>query len=258
MATDTAQRAKRALAALRAADQTGMGRVAGGMGPMATDRLAELDACTLAYRSWTPYLIPGVLQTGTYAACAIRTRTPSLPADEVNTRVVHRRRRVEAFLKRRQDAGLAGTAWFVVGETAIVRPLMNDSAHAGALRFLLELMDKYAIVVQVLPEVGLMTGACEPFDLHYLDPGPPVGHIETMIGSLYTVAPEEIGRLHSTFSEMVGHALPTGESRRYIQEVAASCSAALDSEPTEEPSSSSPATATPATASTLLDPSTGA
>lgn len=255
MTTDTERRARRALAALRAADQTGMGRVAGGMGAVATDRLTELDACTLAYRCWTPYLIPGVLQTGTYAACAIKTRTPSLPSEEVNVRVAHRRRRVEAFLKRRAETGLAGASWFVVGETAIVRPLMNDSAHAGALRFLLEAMDTYPIIVQVLPETGLMSGACEPFDIHYLDPGPPVGHIETMIGSLYTIAPAEISRLHQTFGEMLEHALSTSESRQYIQEVAASCSATdLALAPTEEPSSSSPATATPATASTLPGP----
>lgn len=255
--TDTAQRAKRALAALKAADQTGMGRVAGGMGAMATDRLTELDACTLAYRSWTPYLIPGVLQTGTYAAYAIKTRTPSLPSDEVNVRVAHRRRRVEAFLERRRATGLEGLSWFVVGETAIVRPLMNESAHAGALRFLLELMNDYPIIVQILPETGLMSGACEPFDIHHLDPGPPVGHIETMIGSLYTIAPEEITRLHGTFSEMLGHALSTSESRRYIEEVAASCSVAFDSEPTEEPSSSSPATPTPPIASTSPGPQAG-
>lgn len=251
---DTEQRAKRALAALRAADQTGMGRVAGGMGAMATDRLAELDACTMAYRSWTPYLIPGVLQTGTYAGCAIKARTPSLPDDSVNVRVIHRRRRVEAFLRRRLELGVKGVAWFVVGETAIGRPLMNGGGHLAQLHYLLELMHDYPIIVQVLPETGLMPGANEPFDIHYLEPGPPVGHIETMIGSLYTVAPEEITRLHGTFSEMVGHAMSTSESREYISEVANSWSA-LHSAPTTEPSSSSPPTPTPPTASSSLDPS---
>jgi len=248
---DTTQRAKRALAALKAADQTGMGRVAGGMGAMATDRLAELDACTAAYRSWTPYLVPGVLQTGTYAACAIRARTPSLPGESVSVRVVHRRRRVEAFLQRRLEIGLPGVAWFVVGETAIVRPLMNEGGHLEQLEYLLTLMNEYPIVIQVLPEVGLMPGANEPFDIHYLDSGPSLGHIETMIGSLYTTSAEDVTRLHNTFNEMVGHALSTSESRRFISEVANSWSA--HSAPTTEPGSSSPATATPATASSSLD-----
>jgi hypothetical protein len=251
---ETQMRAKRALQALRAADQQGMGRVAGGMGAEATDRLADLETCMRAYRMWTPSLIPGLLQIGTYTAGAIKSRTPSLDASEITHRVTRRRARAEAFLARMAGRQAnEGTAWFLIGETAITRPLLNIHAHAAQLRHLLAVAQDYGnIVIQVLPETAPTPGTVEPFDIYYLDPGPTVGHLESLIGGWYTVAAEDIARLHGTFSEMVGYAMSTTGSREYISEVLDTCWGL-----TTEQSSSSPLTATRATASMSPDLPTG-
>lgn len=224
--TEDSARAKRALMALRAADQRGMGRVAGGMGAMATDRLADLEACMYAYRTWSPSLIPGLLQTSMYSSGAIKSRTPSLDSHEVIQRVVRRRVRAEAFLARMAGRRPGeGNAWFLVGEVAITRPILNGSAHADQLRHLLGIIRDYAgaIVVQVLPETAPTPGTVEPFDIYHLDPGPRVGHLESLVGGWYTVATEDIARLHGTFSEMLGNSLSTRASREYIEGVLASC-----------------------------------
>lgn len=245
-------RAKRALAALRAADQQGMGRVAGGMGAEATDRLSDLDACTMAYRAWSPSLIPGLLQTPSYTAGAIRGRTPSLDGGELSHRVTHRRQRSESFLGRR--GVLPGTlAWFLIGEAAITRPLMNSFAHAEQLQRLLAIGQDYDnVMIQVLREDSPMPGTVEPFELFYLDPGPPVGHIESLIGGWYTVASEDITRLHGTFSEMTGYAMGVSDSRTYISEVLDECWGHT----TEHGSSSRPTPTLP-TASTSPGPKPG-
>jgi hypothetical protein len=238
-------RAKRALAALRAADQQGMGRVAGGMGAEATDRLADLDACTIAYRTWSPSLIPGLLQTDSYAVNAIRERTPSLDMSELERRVTHRRRRTENFLARR--ASMPGTfAWLLIGEAAITRPLRGVHSHGEQLRHLLAIGQDYGnIMIQVLREDRPVVGTAEPFTIFSLDPGPKVGHLESLIGGWYTVAAEDISRLHSAFSDMLGWAMTPAESREYIQEVLDTCWG-----PTTEHASSSLPTPTPRTAST--------
>jgi hypothetical protein len=243
------QRAKRALQALRAADQQGMGRVAGGMGAEATDRLADLEACMHAYRTWSPSLIPGLLQTSMYSAGAIKSRTPSLDASEITLRVSHRRARSEAFLARMAGrTARDGMAWFLIGEVAITRPLLNDHAHADQLRHLLSVSQDYGnITIQVLPETAPTPGTVEPFDVYNLDPGPVVGHLESLIGGWYTIASEDIARLRGTFSEMIGYAMSTADSRVYISEVLEECWGH-----TAEPSSSSPRTATRTTASTSL------
>lgn len=248
---ENTMRAKRALQALRAADQSGMGRVAGGMGAEATDRLADLEACMHAYRTWSPSLIPGLLQTSMYSAGAIKSRTPSLDASEITLRVTHRRRRAEAFLSHMAGRTAAeGTAWFLIGEVAITRPLLNDHAHADQLRHLLSVSQDYGnIMIQVLPENAPTPGTVEPFDVYNLDSGPVVGHLESLIGGWYTVVAEDIARLRGTFSEMIGYALSTRESRDYIEGMLHECWGH-----TTEHSSSSPATPTRTTASTSPGP----
>lgn len=242
---ENTQRAKHALAALRAADQQGMGRVAGGMGATATDRLADLDSCTLAYRCWTPFLIPGHLQTPAYTAGAIKGRTPSLDAFEIGLRVQHRRERSERFLARRATLERC-SAWFLIGEQAITRPLMNHHAHAEQLRHLLAIGQDYEnIMIQVLREDAPTPGIVEPFELFSLDPGPRVGHIESLIGGWYTVASEDIGRLSTAFNEMAGFAMGARDSREFIEGVLDTCWGHIAEQP-----SSSPLTATQATAST--------
>lgn len=246
-------RARRALQALRAADQAGKGQVAGGMGAEATDRLADLDATTLAYRSWSPALVPGLLQTDSYTASAIKTRTPSLGMDEVEKRTAHRRRRSTSFLGRR--AGMAGTyAWFLLGEAAVTRPITSWASHEEQLRQLLAVAQDYDnFVVQVLRSDLPQPGIVEPFEVFHLDPGPVVGHIESVIGGWYTSAAEDIARLHNAFSDLTMWALTPTESFGFIQEALETCSAHM-----RAPSSSSPPTPTRATASTspALPPAT--
>jgi hypothetical protein len=244
-------RAKRAMQALRANDQRGTGQCAGGHGAEATDRLADLDACTMSYRTWSPLLVPGLLQTPTYAAGAIMAHAVDLDPGDLGHRVERRRKRSEDFLERRKALGALtpSLAWFLIGETAIRRPLMNAYGHGEQLRHLLSLIDGYNnIMIQVMPDDSPVPIAGESFSLFQLDPGPAVAHVETMIGGWYSVVPDAIKRLRSAYSTMVARALSLHETRAYIEEELSLCSGA-----TTEPISSSPHTATPTTASTSPD-----
>lgn len=246
--TDDRMRAKRAMQALRAADQRGTGQCAGGLGAEATDRLADLDACTTSYRTWSPLLVPGLLQTPTYAAGAIMAHAVDLDPADLGHRVERRRKRAEDFLERRKALGAftPSLAWFLIGETAIRRPLMNAYGHAEQLRHLLSLINGYNnIMIQVMPDDSPVPIAGEPFSLFQLDPGPAIAHVETMIGGWYSVVPDAIKRLRSAYSTMVARALSLHETRAYIEEELSLCSGT-----TAEPTSSSPATATLTTAST--------
>lgn len=238
------ERTKRALAALRAVDQQRMGRVAGGMGAEATDRLADLDDCTTAYRHWNPSLVPGVLQTPAYAAGAIKVRTPSLDDSEIERRVRHRRRRTEAFLAKRTHL-MGPLAWFIVGEAAIKYPTASSHVHAQQLQELLDITEQYFnIKIQVMRSGPVRRVVDEPFSIFSLDPGPVVGHLESVIGSWYTVASEDIARLHAAFSDLMGLAMGWQESREFIMEELTCWG------PTTGQSSSNPRTATPTVAST--------
>lgn len=244
---ETEQRAKRAMQALRAADQGGTGRAAGGMGAAATNRLADLDACTLTYRTWSPMLIPGLLQTPAYAAGAIKSHSPDMTGAELGVLVAHRMRRCEAFLARRAALTTPpALSWFLIGETAIRRPLMNAHSHAEQLRQILSVGQDYEnVIIQVMPVDTPIPVTAEPFSLFQLDPGPAVAHLETLIGGWYTVTSEDVTRYRTVFNDMVGRALSTRDSREFISEELSQCW-----EPTTGQSSSNPPTPTPTTAST--------
>jgi hypothetical protein len=246
--SDSTMRAKRAMQALRAADQRGVGQVAGGMGAEAIDRLAALDECTLAYRTWSPRVVPGLLQTPAYTAGAIKSHTPGRPTEDVGPLVTHRRRRSEAFFNRR--AHLNGClAWFLIGENAIRYPLMNAHSHAEQLRQLLsQIEEPNNVVIQVLPVDTPIPVTAEPFSLFVLDPGPIVGHLETAIGGFYTITTEDIATLNGAFSDMVGRAMSTRDSREFIREELYGCSGSgQTSAYTAEPTTPHPVTPTPKT-----------
>lgn len=224
MSNDISARTKRALQALRALDDRGVGQVPGGTGAQAIDRLADLDACTLAYRTWSPQVVPGLLQTPAYTAGAIKSHTPAMALDDLGALVARRRARSEAFFERRRGLR-ASMAWFLVGEPAIRRPLMNAHSHAEQLRQLLWTIEEpNNIILQVVPEDLPIPVTAEPFSLFVLDPGPRVGHLETVIGGFYTITAEDIERLNAMFSDMIARALSSGESREFIREELYTCS----------------------------------
>lgn len=238
-----------AVAGLRDPEQDGMGRVFGGKGASATDRLSALDKYADSYRTWSPVLISGLLQTSRYTAGAIKLQTPSLSDEEIARRVQHRVQRTANFLGH--WAGRQGTfAWFVMGEAAITQPVCDTHTHGHQLMRLLSIARNYPqLVIQVLPDHASAPSTTEPFSWFALEDGQRVGYLETAVGGWYTTAPQDSTRLHSIFSEMIGEAYTPAGSREFIQEVLETCWGH-----TAEQSSSSPRTAIPRTASTLHGP----
>lgn len=216
--------------ALRAPDQRSCGRMAGGMGAAATDRLTALDAASESIRQWNPMLIPGLLQTTLYALATIRSRTPSLPEEEAGRRMQHRLRRSENFLRRMSGPGDTH-AWFILGEAALTQSVTNADFHAHQLGHLLDVIDNHPrIKVRVLPDDASTAGNMEPFSIHALADGPRVGHLETIVGGWYTTRSEDISRLYSAFGLLGKWALEPAETRRVIAECLRECETSASTE----------------------------
>lgn len=235
--------------ALRAPDQRSCGRMAGGMGTAATDRLTALDAASESIRAWSPLLIPGLLQTTSYSLAAIRSRTPSLPDEEVGLRMQTRLRRSEAFLRRMAEPGDTH-AWFIMGEAALTQSVTTVDFHAHQLAHLLNIMETYPRVkVRVLLDGASTAGTIEPFSIHALADGPRVGHLETIVGGWYTTRSEDVSRLYAAFGLLGKGALEPFETRRAIRECLEQCKARSGG----GPGSPSRRTAIPTTVSTSPD-----
>lgn len=226
-------------------------------GEATAEILAEVESTAVTIRAWNGMVLPGLLQTERYAYAAIRLACPSLPPEELVRRVSRRMDRIQSFRMRwEMENDRVGRAWFIVGESAITRPVQNTALdHSYVLGHLLNISRSWPnMVIQVLPDVQPTPGRTGQFSLYSLEgrtdglgkrlPGPRMGYLETLIGGWYTTRTEDVARLHSAFSDMVGAALPPDESRRFIQREQQACWGR-----TTEQSSSSPATPTPGTAS---------
>lgn len=220
-----------ALRALRAPDQRGQGRVDWGR---AIQALTALDLCAQAYRSWTPHLIPGILQTDAYAAAALRLYSRALPAAEASARIQARSRRAKQFFRLVDEGRIEPT--FIVGGGALRHPLGGVPEHAEQLGHLLDRVRRHGLDLRVVPEFSPLAAAIEPYSLYALASGQRVGYHETLLGGHYSIRPEDIAHLYSAHADLYKLALDPEGSKRVIAEVLQRC---LDL------CSSSQATATP-------------
>lgn len=240
------QTAEELIRQLRAPDQRGAGRAeTADSGPSNINRLADLDAVAHTIRVWDSTVIPGNLQTPAYSEAVIRAAHPRMPAYEVRRRVLRKELRVKAFLRRTFDEDL-WSAWFLIGERAItkcVHPDAGSEAHMQQLRHLLTVSAHAKINIQVLPEDVTVPGLADQFTLYRLDADHRVGYVETIMGAWYSTRPDDVAKLHSTFSDISGAAMRPTPTRQFIREVLGSWRSAKRQslENTEEnPSSSAP------------------
>jgi hypothetical protein len=238
--------------ALRAPDQRGAGRAeTTDSGPSNINRLADLDAAAQKIRVWDSTVIPGNLQTPAYSEMVIRAAHPRMPDLEVRRRVLRKEMRTEAFLRRTFDENLVA-AWFVIGERAIVRCVSSGNGtqvHAEQLWHLNRLSAHEKIVIQVLPDSKIVPALADQFTLYGLDDEHRVGYVETIMGAWYSTRPDDVARLHGTFSDIAGGSMSPIRTREFIREVLSSWRSAKRESPesTEESRSSSPRTPRPAT-----------
>lgn len=236
--------AQRAVQGLRAQDQRQCGRI--GIGVDAVDALTQLNNVTKRLRWWSPNLIPGILQTSLYAEAAIRGHSSSLPEEDIAVLAAHRWDANQTFFERM--AGNFVHAYFVVGVTAIMQPLHSPEVHLRQLRRLQGLQARFPVRMQlrIIPDEHPAAGT-EPFAIHTLDDGAPVGVYETLTGGYYTTRHEDMALLHNTFNDMISGAYPVPETQLIIEEGMQACSERISAL-----SSSSRPTATHRTASLSL------
>lgn len=206
-----------ALAALAAPDQTRQGRAhTPETGEITAERLADVEAHAVTVRAWNPELLPGLLQTTRYAAAAVVTTAPAIPAEEVQRRAHHRAARVDRFLTRFQHP--ARKAVFIVGEAAIRQPLTHQHAHRAQLRQVLNLMDLPNIDIRIMATGAPSPGRTGQCSLYSLEQGARLGYTETPLGGWYTLRSPDVALLLSMFDDILKTAYSADDSRSLLTE----------------------------------------
>ncbi|PWR07374.1 DNA-binding protein [Micromonospora acroterricola] len=177
---------------------------------------AERTATQL--RCFQPSLVPGLLQTESYARAVIRC-DDTLSDDEVEKRLAHRMDRQAVLTKANAPQFVA-----VIAE-AVLRRAGTDfrDVMTGQIKQLTTLAERPNVSVHVLPdEVSMHVGLTGPFSLARLPDHAWVGEMENQLGGVVIDRDADLDILMSRWETVRSEALPRRQSLDLIKEVVTS------------------------------------
>jgi transcriptional regulator with XRE-family HTH domain len=124
-------------------------------------QLIEYESASFIIRNFQPMLIPGLLQTGEYAATMIRNLDPQASDQVVNLAVEMRTKRQQ--LLQQPDTPLM---FFILDEAAVRRLVGGQQAMRRQIQRLLDESDKPTVTIEIVPfSAGAHPGMQGPFML---------------------------------------------------------------------------------------------
>jgi transcriptional regulator with XRE-family HTH domain len=185
-----------------------------------------LEGAATAIKQFQSALIPGLLQTASYARATAETlvpeASPSLPQlspERVDEFVEVKARRHDVLTKES-----APQFSVVLDEAVLHRPVGGASGMKAQLDHVIEVSKFRNVTVQVIPyDVGAHPGMDSAFTiLEFAPPVPRVVYVEGLIGHLYVERDQDIARYERVFEHLSTIALNPQESIELIAKVGAS------------------------------------
>ncbi|MCX4474009.1 helix-turn-helix domain-containing protein [Micromonospora sp. NBC_01655] len=182
-----------------------------------------LESAACRIRRYDEALIPGLLQTRSYAHAVYQHRAEV--TEEERERLVQVRLQRQSLLTRRLPA--APEMQVVISEGALLRIVGDLPTMAEQLRHLLEVGERDSVSIRVLPlSIGLHCGVeagtfvMLEFPLgNRATPEPPVIYSESWTGALYLDRPDEFAAYENAWGSLDQLALDEGQSRHFIDKI---------------------------------------
>ncbi|MET8433300.1 helix-turn-helix transcriptional regulator [Streptomyces sp900116325] len=172
----------------------------------------ETDAESL--RVYEPQVVPGLLQTRSYAEALINGALPEAPPNDIDKRVSVRARRQDRITDQEHPLRL----WAVIDEAALSRQVMIEQ-----LEQLVELSHLPHVTVQVLPfEMGAHPGINGQYAiLEFPDAADSsVVYIEGVTSDLYLEKANDVQRYSVMYEHLRAQALNVEQTRHFIADIA--------------------------------------
>ncbi|OQS12824.1 transcriptional regulator [Nocardia donostiensis] len=191
----------------------------------AFDVYMGLEASARELSIFQPSVVPGLLQTASYARSLDRIYFPQESDDEIDKRVQLRARRQGLILRRKQPA----IARVVLHEAVLRTVIGSWKVMAAQLRHLADLGTQENIDVRVLPfraglPVGMSTGPFLILDFGVDRRGkreePSVVYVESFTGSVFLERAADLSRYREAHQIIQLGALGVRPSRDLLREVA--------------------------------------
>lgn len=170
----------------------------------------EQDATQI--RTYSPELVPGLLQTPEYAEAVVRATHPDLSEQEVRRSVALREAR-KSVLRRE----IPPVLHLVLNEPVLHRVVGGGKVLTEQLRHLHTLAALDAVVVQILPfSAGAHPGMKTGFTLLRFPAGfddMDCAYLENENGGVWQEVPEHVARYAEVFDRLTELALPPDDTR---------------------------------------------
>jgi hypothetical protein len=179
-----------------------------------TGAYVGLEAAARSIRAYEQQVVPGLLQTESYAAAMIHAARPDISEDETHRRI-HVRMARQSLLTQDDPIDL----WVVLDEAVLSRPVGGDAVMRDQLRRLAEATELPNVTLQVLPfEVGAhagMDGTFAILDFPEVE-DPDVVFAENATGGLFLEKSDELRKYDFIFDHIRSTALTPEESTKVI------------------------------------------
>ncbi|WP_150244200.1 helix-turn-helix domain-containing protein [Nocardiopsis quinghaiensis] len=180
------------------------------------DSYIGLEAAASVVRTFQTIVVPGILQTESYARAVTEQTAITSTPDLVDEKILVRMSRQE--LLTRPDAPLQVVA--VLDEAVLRRQVGGPETMRAQLRHLVELTERAHVTIRVLPfSHGAHAGMDGPFYLLEFpeQADPDVVYLEQAGSGLVPENPEEVRRYTLMFGSLLGKALKPDESVLFVR-----------------------------------------
>jgi transcriptional regulator with XRE-family HTH domain len=180
--------------------------------PMWAELYVQHEREAIALSWYDALVVPGLLQTESYAHALLGGRVPPYDADELDTKIAARVGRREILHRK-----VPPTLSFVVWEPALHMPIGGGDTHLGQLRFLREHSEVPGLALQILPlNRPAHAGTAGPFILLETPDHQHLAYTESQRGSQWVSDPNEVSILARKYAMLRTQALTVEDSRSLL------------------------------------------
>ncbi|MFE9371865.1 Scr1 family TA system antitoxin-like transcriptional regulator [Streptomyces sp. NPDC006711] len=183
--------------------------------PVWAEEYMDLEREAIALSWFENQVLPGLLQTESYAQAVFRSKVPAMSEDEIFAQVAKRMERQEILHQKEPP-----TISFVISEATLRDRLGNDKVHAETLRHLRVCASLPGLTLQVMP-LGRHThaGLNGPFILVETPDHQHLGYAETQRGSQLVSDPDEVSLLAQKYAMLRTQALNSEQTKGLLDQL---------------------------------------
>ncbi|MFB9837074.1 helix-turn-helix domain-containing protein [Actinoallomurus acaciae] len=179
------------------------------------ERYEERERQAARILDYEALAVPGLLQTEETTRALLMAGRPADPPDAIENLVARRMARQEV-LRRAAPPPL----WVILDETVIRRPVGGPKVHSAQLDHLLDMADRPAISIQLIPlATGAHAGLVSTFYIFSFENAPSIAYSEDPAAGHIHERPELVRIFLDTYHALQTSALPSVASLSIIKEV---------------------------------------